>query len=85
MKLDFSSLVKAITQLEEALQYCASDLDLAIDIGRPLIKKERMQLFNAFEGSDLPYTVDVVDLFTVNENLKKIIEEEKKPLNLSTN
>jgi amidophosphoribosyltransferase len=56
---------------------CASDLDLAIDLGRPLTQHESSQLFHAFEGSDLPYTVDVVDLYTVNPSLKKIICQNK--------
>ena len=53
----------------------ASDLDLAIDLGRPLTQYESSQLFHAFEDSDLPYKVDVVDLCTVNQSLKKIIFE----------
>ncbi len=58
----------------------ASDLDLAIDANRALDKKENAELFHAFEESDLPYKVDVVDLYVVNDNLKKIIDQEKKPL-----
>ncbi len=33
----------------------SSDLDLAIDLGRVLDRKERTQLVLAFEDSDLPY------------------------------
>lgn len=55
----------------------ASDLDLAIDLGRPFTKMETSKLFHAFEESDLPYKVDVVDLHSVNETLKIIIENER--------
>jgi predicted nucleotidyltransferase len=55
----------------------SSDLDLAIDAGRVLLKAESSALFHAFEESDLPYKVDVADLYTVNETLKMIIDKEK--------
>lgn len=55
----------------------ASDLDLAIDLGRKLTKQEKSQLFHLFEDSNLPYKVDVVDLQSVNENLKKMIDQDK--------
>lgn len=55
----------------------SSDLDLAIDANRVLTKQENSALFHAFEASDLPYKVDVVDLHTVNQGLKEIIENEK--------
>lgn len=54
-----------------------ADLDLALDAGRPLSKSESYALADAFEQSDLPYTVDVVDLRTVTESFKAIIEAEK--------
>lgn len=38
-----------------------SDLDLAVDAGRPLTRRETSSLRNLFEESDLPYRVDVVD------------------------
>lgn len=55
----------------------ASDLDLAIDTGRKLTKKETSALFHAFDESDLPYKVDVLDLNNINESLKKLIDAEK--------
>jgi predicted nucleotidyltransferase len=58
----------------------ASDLDLAVDAGRPLMPSEVTALADAFEESDLPYTVDVVDMQTVNERFLKIIDEAKLPL-----
>jgi uncharacterized protein len=38
-----------------------SDLDLLIDAGRPLSLDEAALLREAFEESDLPYGVDIVD------------------------
>jgi len=58
----------------------ASDLDLAIDAGRPLTRKETGTLLDAFEESDLPYTVDVVDLHTVAPSFRAIIERDKRRL-----
>ena len=53
----------------------SSDLDLAIDAGRPLTHQERIALAEAFDESDLPYTVDVVDMQTVSKGFKAIIEQ----------
>jgi len=55
----------------------SSDLDLAIDAGRPLTRDEESALRNAFEDSDLPYTVDVVDMQTVGETFRKIVERDR--------
>ena len=64
----------------------SSDLDLAVDAGRPLTRQEMNQLEDAFEESDLPYKVDVVDMHRVSDSFKTIIERDKVtlPLNLST-
>ena len=57
-----------------------SDLDLMIDVGRALNKQENNQLFNAFEDSDLPYKVDIVDYHMVSDSFKKMIQNEQAPL-----
>ena len=54
-----------------------SDLDLAIDAGRPLTRRESALLHDAFEESDLPYTVDVVDLHAVSDTFRALIDQEK--------
>ncbi|HXH55120.1 MAG TPA: nucleotidyltransferase domain-containing protein [Gammaproteobacteria bacterium] len=59
----------------------ASDLDIAIDVERKLKNKEKSELFHAFEESDLPYKVDIVDLQNVDEGFKKIIDQQKVILN----
>ena len=52
-----------------------SDLDLAI-IGKGKIKRRvKMLLREAFEDSDLPFRVDVIDYNTVSESFRAIIED----------
>jgi predicted nucleotidyltransferase len=52
-----------------------SDLDLLVDACRPLTRNESFALDDAFEESDLPYSVDVVDIHAVKgiflENILK--------------
>lgn len=57
-----------------------SDLDLAIDAGRPLENSTRMALQMGFEEAHLPYTVDTVDMHTVEPYFKDIIKQQQKPL-----
>ena len=55
-----------------------SDIDLLIDANRkPMSLELRANLANAFEESDLPYKVDVVDVVTVDAEFAKIINAEK--------
>lgn len=56
----------------------SSDLDLAIDAGKKLTRKEEQNLFDEFEDSDLPYRVDVVDLNSVKSDFGKIINATKQ-------
>ena len=52
-----------------------SDLDLAIDAdGQPLNLVNIGQLNEAFDESLLPYKVDIVDLNTLDQEFKKLIE-----------
>jgi type I restriction enzyme S subunit len=57
-----------------------SDLDLAIDAGRPLTVDETAILREAFEESDLPYKVDIVDWHALSEPFRKIIGAERVAL-----
>lgn len=57
-----------------------SDLDLAIDAGRPLSNAELGALAEAFLESDLPYRVDVVDMALVGEGFRRIIEANRVAL-----
>lgn len=58
----------------------SSDLDLAIDANRPLTPSEVSRMSDAFEESDLSYKVDVVDMHSVSDRFRAIIEDEKTPL-----
>lgn len=54
-----------------------SDLDLALDFGRKLTLEELASLSKEFEESLLPYKVDLVDLWIIDDSFKKIIHQEK--------
>lgn len=58
-----------------AKQY--SDLDFAINGGKPLGIDLTAQLAEAFAQSDLPYKVDIVDWITVSESFRKAIERDR--------
>ncbi len=58
----------------------ASDLDLAIDVGRRIDPGEAVALAEAFHACDLPYGVDIVDLRAVSERFAAVIEESRVPL-----
>ena len=58
----------------------SSDLDLAVDGSDNLDYKTMTRLEVAFEESDLPYTVDVVDLNAVSDKFRRIVEGQRIPL-----
>ena len=57
-----------------------SDLDLAIDVGRALTLAETGDLAWAFEESDLPWRVDVLDLAACSEPFRREVESHALPL-----
>ena len=57
-----------------------SDLDLAIDAGRPLTLDEIARLSEAFSDSDLPYRVDFLDWHDINDRWRETIVAERVPL-----
>lgn len=57
-----------------------SDLDLAIDAGRPLTLDERAALSEAFSESDLPYRVDIVDWHSIDDRFRRMIATERVSL-----
>jgi predicted nucleotidyltransferase len=57
-----------------------SDIDVAIVGSKPMTMAVRSQLEFGFSESDLPFKVDVVDMLTVDEPFKKIIEADAVPL-----
>ena len=64
-----------------------SDLDLAIIGNGKIERRVKMLLREAFEESDLPFRVDIVDYNTVSEAFRAIIKEnyeviQQRPLTL---
>ncbi len=57
-----------------------SDLDLAFDAGRPLTLHDTAVLADAFDESDLPWSVDIVDLVTCSETFRREIESHAVPV-----
>ena len=55
----------------------SSDLDLAVEAADRLGHRDMVELEVAFEESDLPYTVDVVDLNAVSPEFKEIVEGQR--------
>ena len=58
----------------------SSDLDLAVEGAGKLDDKAMVGLEIAFEESDLPYTVDVVDMNAISPEFKRIVEDQKVPI-----
>ncbi len=54
-----------------------SDLDLALEGKEKIDKAIISQLKEAFEGSLLPYTVDILDLNDISNEFKTIIDQQK--------
>lgn len=59
-----------------------SDLDLAVEGDQSIDHDTMANLSIEFDDSDLPYAVDVIDLKTVSSKFKKIINEQKIPLEM---
>lgn len=57
-----------------------SDLDLLVKQDRPLELAVLVGLKDAFEGSDLPFTVDVVEWCKIAEDFKKNISDDLVPI-----
>ena len=58
----------------------SSDLDLALECADKIDRKVRGYLEDAFEDSDLPYTVDVVDMSQVSDSFRRIVEARRTQL-----
>jgi len=51
-----------------------SDLDLAVMTEQPLTLAQGAKLTEAFEESDLPFKVDIIDWSTISDNFRKLIQ-----------
>ena len=57
-----------------------SDLDLAIDAGQYLTLDQLAILREAFEESDLPFTVDLIDWAAADDRFRSLSAGERRPL-----
>ena len=55
----------------------SSDLDLALEGTGKVDRKVKGELMDAFEDSDLPYTVDIVDMNQVSDSFRQIVDVQK--------
>ena len=60
----------------------SSDLDLAVQANGKITPRVMGELEDAFRESDLPYTVDVVDLAAVDGRFKQVVKSQKVSLPL---
>ena len=60
----------------------SSDLDLAVQANGKIAPRVMGELEDAFRESDLPYTVDVIDLAAVDGHFKQVVESQKVSLPL---
>ncbi|MDE0291586.1 MAG: nucleotidyltransferase domain-containing protein, partial [Candidatus Dadabacteria bacterium] len=61
----------------------SSDLDIALEGNSALDSQCMSTVEDAFEDSDLPYTVDIVDINNVSDDFRQIIDFQKVPLQIS--
>ena len=62
-----------------------SDIDLAIESKMRIDQNILIDLKESFSNSDLPYSVDIVDLNHISESFKELINQEKKVFPLKEN
>ena len=55
-----------------------SDIDIALDTKEIINRRILIQLKNAIDTLNIPYTVDIVDLNNIPEDLKNEIVRDKK-------
>jgi predicted nucleotidyltransferase len=61
-----------------------SDLDLVIMGDAPLPLRTLAELRDAFDDSDLPFTVDIVDWASTSDTFQRIINEQSRLLRPAT-
>lgn len=54
-----------------------SDIDLALDAGKRLPQLSVGELNDIMVATNLPYKVDIVDVYAVSEDMRKSINDEK--------
>ena len=59
----------------EGTQKQGSDIDIAIDIGEPLKLRDLARARITLENLPIPFEIDIVDMHSIPEELKKMIIE----------
>jgi len=54
-----------------------SDIDIAIDVGKKLDRALVGEVINVVAGTDIVYKVEIVDVHSVSEDMRKSILEER--------
>ncbi len=54
----------------------SSDVDLALDAGRALSNAEYTEVAGVLDGTNLPYSFDIVDIHKASAAIKQSIERE---------
>lgn len=55
-----------------------SDIDIALDAGTPLDINRVSEVKDVLEALSIPYRVDIVDIFQVDETMKQAIMKDKQ-------
>lgn len=55
-----------------------SDIDIALDAGKPIDLNRISEVKDVLEALSIPYRVDIVDIFQVEESMKQAIMKDKK-------
>jgi len=55
-----------------------SDIDIALDIGKPIDIKTICVIYNEIEETNLPLFIDLVDLHTATDDLKNEVKKDLK-------
>jgi len=53
-----------------------SDIDIAVDAGQKLTRKELSRLINILEALNIPHKIDLVDMHRIEETFKSVILKE---------
>lgn len=75
---DYSLFIFGSRVTEKNRKY--SDIDIGIEGKKPLELKMIASIQDAFEESDLPYTIDIVDFATVSDRFKEVAKRNIFPL-----
>jgi len=54
-----------------------SDIDLALDIGHQIAQLSMIEVKDVLEATNLPYKVDVVDMYAISDEMKKLILKDR--------